>query len=222
MIVYWLQFVAWTVFMAALILWPAGTLAYPGAWVFIALSTIGGFAMILWLSKYSPSLLRERMSAPLQRNQKLWDRIWLSLFILAFCAWLAFMGWDAARTGFAAVPAWLQAVGGLAIVLYMLGAWWTFRENAFAAPVVKIQEGQQVIDTGPYACVRPPMYVSALFLFIGTPLLLGSWIGLLLSALFILGIAWRAVHEERALHAELKGYGDYAARVRYRFVPFVW
>lgn len=222
MIVYWLQFVAWTVFMAALILWPAGTLAYPGAWVFIALSTIGGFAMILWLSKRSPTLLRERMSAPVQRNQKPWDRIWLSLFILAFCVWLAFMGWDAARAGFAAVPVWLQVLGGLAIVLYMLGAWWTFRENAFAAPVVKIQEGQQVIDTGPYAFVRHPMYVSALFLLIGTPLLLGSWIGLLLSALFILGIAWRAVHEEHALRAELKGYGDYAARVRYRFVPFVW
>jgi hypothetical protein len=35
-------------------------------------------------------------------------------------------------------------------------------------------------------------------------------------------IAWRAVHEEHAVRADLKGYEDYAARVPYRFIPFVW
>jgi protein-S-isoprenylcysteine O-methyltransferase Ste14 len=66
------------------------------------------------------------------------------------------------------------------------------------------------------------MYVSGSLLFIGLPLLLGSWLGLALSALFIPAIAWRAVREERVLRAELSGYDDYAARVRYRFIPFVW
>ena len=83
-------------------------------------------------------------------------------------------------------------------------------------------EDHRIVDTGPYAIVRHPMYTSALFLFIGVPLLLGSWLGLAFSALFILAIAWRAVHEERVLRAELSGYDDYAARVRYRFIPFVW
>jgi len=115
MVVYLLQLAAWTAFIAALILWPAGTLAYPGAWAFIGLFTIGGLAMILWLSKHSPSLLRERMASPVQRAQEPWDRIWLSLFVLLFCGWMAFMGWDAARTGFTAVPPWVQVLGGLAI-----------------------------------------------------------------------------------------------------------
>jgi protein-S-isoprenylcysteine O-methyltransferase Ste14 len=222
MVIYLLQLAAWTVFMAALILWPAGTLAYPAAWAFIGLVAIGGLAMILWLSKHSPSLLRERMALPLQRDQKPWDRVWLSLFMLGFCAWMAFMGWDAARHGFTAVPAWVQVLGGLALVVNTIGTWWTFRENSFAAPVVKIQQGQKVIDAGPYSIVRHPMYASALFLFIGVPLLLGSWIGLVFSGLFIVGIAWRAVHEERTLRADLRGYEDYTARVRYRFIPFVW
>jgi protein-S-isoprenylcysteine O-methyltransferase Ste14 len=104
----------------------------------------------------------------------------------------------------------------------MLGTWWTFRENAFAAPVVKIQKDQKVIDTGPYAIIRHPMYASALFFLIGMPLLLGSWLGLAFSVVFILGVAWRAMHEERALSAELSGYQDYAARVRYRLIPYVW
>jgi protein-S-isoprenylcysteine O-methyltransferase Ste14 len=88
--------------------------------------------------------------------------------------------------------------------------------------VVKIQEDQRVIDTGPYAIVRHPMYTSALLLIVGLPLLLGSWIGLAMSVVFILGIAWRTLHEEGALRAELKGYDEYAARVRYRFIPSVW
>ena len=219
---YWFKFLAWTVFLAALILWPAGTLAYPGAWAYMALFTIGGVAMVLWLSKHSPSLLRERMASPFQRAQKPWDRVFLVLFILAFLGWMAFMGWDAARTGFRAVPLWLQVLGGIGVAVNMLGTWRTFRANVFAAPVVKIQEGQRVIDTGPYAIVRHPMYASALFLITGIPLLLGSWLGLGLSAILILGIAWRAVQEEHVLRAELSGYDGYAARVHYRFIPFVW
>ena len=222
MTVYMLQLLVWTVFMGVLIFWPAGTLAYPGAWVLLALFVVGGVAMVLWLSKRSPSLLRERMASPLQREQKPWDRVWLMAFIIGFCAWMAFMGWDAARTGFTAVPVWLQVLGALFIVANGAGTFWTFRENAFAAPVVKIQEGQKAIDTGPYAFVRHPMYTSTIFLLIGLPLLLGSWTGLALSLVFILGVAWRAVHEEGALRDELQGYSDYAARVRYRLIPHLW
>jgi protein-S-isoprenylcysteine O-methyltransferase Ste14 len=222
MAVYFLQLAAWVAFIATLILWPAGTLAYPGAWAFILLFASSGAAMILWLSKHSPSLLRERMASPVQRAQKPWDRVFLALFAFGFFGWLAVMGWDAARTGFRAVPLWLQVLGGFGIVINILGTWWTFRENAFAAPVVKIQEGHRVIGTGPYAIVRHPMYASALFLITGIPLLLGSWLGLGLSAILILGIAWRAVQEEHVLRAELSGYDGYAARVHYRFIPFVW
>lgn len=221
MIVYLLQLVAWTTFMAAVILWPAGTLAFPGAWVLIGLFALGGLASIFWLSKHSPSLLRERMASPVQRAQKPWDRVWLVLFILAFFGWMAFMGWDAARIGFTAAPCFRRSVA-LASRPMDSASGGRFAKNPFAAPVVKIQESQRVIDTGPYAIVRHPMYASGLFLFIGIPLLLGSWLGLAFSALFILAIAWRAVQEERALRAELTGYEDYAARVRSRLVPFVW
>jgi protein-S-isoprenylcysteine O-methyltransferase Ste14 len=132
------------------------------------------------------------------------------------------MSWDAARNNFTVMPLWLQVLGGASILLNFAGTWWTFRENRFAAPVVKIQEGQKVIDTGPYAIVRHPMYTSTMILFIGMPLLLGSWRGLALSVLFMLGLGRRILHEEQTLRAELAGYEQYAARVRYRLVPFVW
>lgn len=216
------QLVLWVAALGALILWPAGTLAYPAAWILLALFAFGGAAMILWLRRYSPRLLHERMASPWQRDQKPWDRAWILVFILGFLTWLAFTSFDAARNGFTAIPLWLQAIGFLAILINGAGTWWTFRENAFAAPVVKIQKDQRVIDTGPYAFVRHPMYTSSLFLLVGIPLLLGSWIGLLLAVFFVLGIAWRAVHEEHALTAGLEGYADYAKHVRWRLIPFIW
>jgi hypothetical protein len=36
------------------------------------------------------------------------------------------------------------------------------------------------------------------------------------------GLGWRIVREERTLRAELPGYDEYAARVRYRLIPYVW
>jgi protein-S-isoprenylcysteine O-methyltransferase Ste14 len=214
--------IVWTAVIAVLIFVPAGTLDYPGAWVFIALFAGGGLAILYWLARTSPSLFRERLAPPIQRGQKPWDRVFMIFLVALFILWLPVMGWDAARSGFDAIPAWLQALGALFMIIYMAGAWWTFRENAFAAPVVKIQKDQRVIDTGPYGIVRHPMYTSALFLFLGVPLLLGSPLGLVFSATFVLAIAWRAVGEERMLRAELMGYDDYAARVRWRFAPYVW
>ena len=38
----------------------------------------------------------------------------------------------------------------------------------------------------------------------------------------IVGIASRAVFEERLLQRDLPGYADYAARVRFRLLPGVW
>lgn len=219
---YILQLLVSVFLIAVLVLWPAGTLAYAGGWSLIALFGLGGLVIILWLARVSPSLLRERMSSPVQKGQARWDQIWLGVFIAVFCGWLAFMGWDAARTGFHAVPVWLQVVGGLGVIVDYLGTAWTFRENAFAAPVVKLQEHQKVIDTGPYAIVRHPMYTSAIFLFLGIPLLLGSWPGLIVGFAFILALAWRSVHEERTLRTGLAGYDAYAARVRYRLIPGVW
>ncbi len=222
MVMYLLQLLAWTAFMAVLLLWPAGTLAYPGAWVFIGLFAGGGFGMVVWLARHSPQLLRERMASPLQRAQAPWDRIWLSLFMLAFLGWLVFMAWDAARTGFTAVPPWLQGLGALAILIDFVGTWWTFRENAFAAPVVKVQATQTVIDAGPYAFVRHPMYSGAVLYFAGIALLLGSWPGLVLSPVFFVLFSIRAGIEERALADGLPGYADYLTRVRYRLVPGLW
>jgi protein-S-isoprenylcysteine O-methyltransferase Ste14 len=61
-----------------------------------------------------------------------------------------------------------------------------------------------------------------LLLSLGTALLLGSWIGVLLGILLEGIIAGRAVGEERVLQKGLKGYDSYMARVRWRLIPHFW
>jgi protein-S-isoprenylcysteine O-methyltransferase Ste14 len=91
-------------------------------------------------------------------------------------------------------------------------------ENRYAVVVVRVQRerGQHVITTGPYRFVRHPMYAGAILLFVGTPLLLGSWYGLIGAAVIIGLFCVRITIEERTLRAELEGYGEYTARVPYR------
>ncbi|HLJ51864.1 MAG TPA: isoprenylcysteine carboxylmethyltransferase family protein, partial [Rhizomicrobium sp.] len=122
------------------------------------------------------------------------------------------------------VPAAVEVLGGLLILIGFAATVPVFRANSFAAPVVRVQEerGQRVIDSGPYALVRHPMYAAALLYLLGVPLLLGSWYGLIGTALIALGISWRAVKEENVLRHELAGYGEYMTRVRWRLVPYVW
>jgi len=50
------------------------------------------------------------------------------------------------------------------------------------------------------------MYAGTLLFFVGTPLLLASWIGLAFVPIFAVVLAVRAALGERVLAAGLKGY----------------
>jgi protein-S-isoprenylcysteine O-methyltransferase Ste14 len=210
--------------IAALLFAPAGTLAWPAAWGFLAIMLGASVVIEVMLLRHDPDLLAVRLGPPIQRGQKWWDKVWVSVFAVLFMAWLALIALDAVRFRWSEVPVWLQVVGAAAVVGCYFIAYLAFRENTFLAPVVKVQaeRGQRVISTGPYARVRHPLYSGALLFLAGTPLLLGSWYGLGAAVVLIAGLALRAVLEERTLAAELDGYVAYADRVKYRLVPRVW
>jgi protein-S-isoprenylcysteine O-methyltransferase Ste14 len=66
------------------------------------------------------------------------------------------------------------------------------------------------------------MYAGGLIMFLGMPLALGSWWGLLAMIPITLLFAWRLLDEERFLVENLPGYTRYLETVRYRLVPLVW
>jgi protein-S-isoprenylcysteine O-methyltransferase Ste14 len=209
--------------MGALLFIAAGTWQWPAAWVFLAAMTVLGLGSGVWLAKTDPALLAERMRPMMQDGQPAADKKFMLAFGCAALIWFIVIGLDARYHG-SGVPIALQALG-LAMLVASTGyIMWVMRANSFAAPVVKVQTGRghRVIDSGPYAHVRHPMYSGTVLFFFGAPLLLGSWWGVIMAPLFVVLFAVRAGIEERALLAGLPGYADYTARVRYRLVPGIW
>ena len=217
------QSVIGTAVMGILLFGPAGTLDWPAAWAFLASMIVLGLGTALWLARSDPALLAERMRPTMQAGQPRSDKIFMLVFGLTAMAWFIVMGLEE-RTRASAMPSAVHVFGLLMLTISMLAMAWAMRENTFAVAVVKLQpeRGQRVIDTGPYAFVRHPMYSAVALFFIGAPLLLGSWWGLAMAALLIVLFAIRAVLEERTLLAGLPGYADYVARVPARLIPGVW
>ena len=218
-----LQNTFFVVAMGALLFASAGTLRWPGAWAMLATSAVLGPACGLWLAKTDPALLEERMKLTAREEQPAADKRFMLVFAAATFLWLITMGLDR-RMQASDVPLALQMLG---LAMYLASTafiMWVFRENSFAAPVIKVQRARDphVISTGPYAFVRHPMYSGIMLFFVGVPLLLGSWWGVVLAPIFAVLFAVRAGIEERALVAGLPGYADYAARVRYRLLPGIW
>lgn len=214
----------WMALMALLLFLPAGTWGWPQAWAFVAIFVLGSTAFGAWMYRSDPGLLAERVGPLIRPGQPLWDKVFLSVFLALWFVWLAGMALDAQRWRLSEVPAWLNVIGGILMIAGFAATTRVLRENTFAAPVIRVQREreQHVIDTGPYAVVRHPMYATAILYLLGIPLLLGSWYGLIGTIIIACGMAWRCVREERALARDLFGYAEYMNRVRYRLMPGVW
>lgn len=219
-----LQTILWFGFMGAIIFVAAGTTHYAGGWLWLGemLAASAGFG--LDMMRVDPGLLRERLKPPMQKDQPLADKLVLMPILLIMFGGLGFMAADAARWHWSMMPHAVQWAGCGLLLAALLFMYWTMRTNSFAAPVVKIQQdrGQTVITTGPYAVVRHPLYFGALFYIAGTSLVLGSWWGLVAIPCLALLLGIRIGVEEQTLRRGLAGYDDYARRVRWRLVPFIW
>lgn len=218
---------AWLVFGFVIMTLPlflaAGTLVWPAGWAYLILLYGWLFIGILLLLKYNPGLLAERINVS-PPNQKAWDKVFVVLLNLFVFGSLILMSLDAVRFHWSQMPLWLQVVGATALVVSFVLISLVFRENSYLSATIRIQEerGQTVVTTGPYRYVRHPMYAGGLFMFLGTPLLLGSWYGMLLTLLFLPALLVRAVLEERTLLRELPGYDAYMTQVKYRLIPYIW
>lgn len=210
-------------FLVVLLFWPAGTFGWWGGWAYIVQAEVCGIAICTWLYIHDPALLKERLSGGFEKKQLFWDKVLMGIIQIGFFAWLVLMAFDR-RWGFSHMPDAYNYAGAVVSTLFYVVCWWVFRENSFAAPVVKIQDerNQKVVTTGPYRFVRHPMYVGGFLYFLGLPFMFGSWLGLAVVPLFIAALMFRIPIEERMLRKDLAGYDDYAARVRYRLVPGVW
>ena len=208
--------------LLALVFLPAGTWRWTPGWIFVAFLVVAYGVAALILLKVNPAIYRAR--SRVQPGTRRWDRILLALMLPAMVAEIPLATLDAGRMGWSHVPDAVVVLGYVLLAAGIAFGAWPQAVNRFFEPGVRLQREreQTVITTGPYALVRHPGYLAALLTFAGIPLALASWWALLpagwASAVLIVRTRW----EDALLHAELQGYADYAARVRYRLVPGLW
>jgi protein-S-isoprenylcysteine O-methyltransferase Ste14 len=211
-------------FYALLLFGGAGRLDWGSGWLFLALYATQMLILDLWLARRDPALAAERRRPGRNPGPPAWDRRFLIVSALIAPAWMLLMAFDAGRFGWSHLP--VEAVpAGAAMML--LGTWIAYaglRANHFASVIVRMQpeRGHRLVDRGPYAVVRHPIYTGAFLTALGAPLVLGSAWGLIGSAALILLTARRAMLEERFLCKELAGYRGYIDRVRWRILPWLF
>jgi protein-S-isoprenylcysteine O-methyltransferase Ste14 len=214
----YIQSALFVVLAAVALFASAGTVAIPGFWIYIAI-----FAAVMAISFaiLNPGLLRERMRPGGKRPP-----LALRLFSIIIVLHLIVAGLDRGRFHWSDnIPDWLQAAGLALVAAGYALALWAMMVNRFFSSIVRIQSdrGHHVITTGPYAFIRHPGYLAGIVIIAASGIALGSWLAaavlVVLSLPFLL---YRAVTEDRVLQAELPGYRDYAARVRWRLLPGIW
>jgi protein-S-isoprenylcysteine O-methyltransferase Ste14 len=109
------------------------------------------------------------------------------------------------------------AVVGLALALWARG---TLGRNWSGA--VTFKENHELIERGPYALVRHPIYTAMLLMYLGTALALGYAGGLIGFPILFLSF-WIKYRQEEALMIAHFGdqYRDYMKRVR-ALIPFMF
>jgi len=216
-----LGFARFQLALALMIFLPAWSATYWQGWLYWLLFGACCIVVTLYFLRHDRALIERRMRAGPGAETEPRQKLILSFASVALIGMYVVSALDH-RFGWMSVPAWLVLVGDALIVLSFYGFFLTFRENSFAAATVRVENAQPVISTGPYAIVRHPMYTAALALFVGTPLALASWWGLVPAGALVAMIVWRLLDEENYLARHLPGYADYQDKVRTHLVPGLW
>lgn len=212
------KYLAGVVLLGLLIFLPAGTLRFPNGWLLMALLFIPMLGAGIVMMLRDPALLEKRLNAKEQQGEQ--KEVVLGsglMFIAAFA--LAGLNF---RFGWLRLPDW--AVWAASVLFLLAYLMWgeVLRENAWLSRTVEVQEGQRVVDHGLYGVVRHPMYSASVLLFLSMPLVLNSPLSFLVMLCYLPLIAKRIRNEEKLLQKELPGYEEYAERVKYRLIPFIW
>lgn len=196
----------------------AGTWNYPGAWILLGLFFAIAVGLFSYYLRKDPEFIRKRMD---YREREKPQRVIITLSLIPYLGFFVIPALDV-RFGWTPFSWGLIAAGCAVFILGYLALMAVFAANRYAARTVKIQEGQKVIDTGPYAIVRHPMYALVTPVYSGVSLLLQSPWGLLAIPLILAVLVARILNEEKVLRDGLPGYAEYMKKVRWRILPFVW
>jgi protein-S-isoprenylcysteine O-methyltransferase Ste14 len=197
---------------------PAKTFDYWQGWLYLAVYVACSLLTTLYLMKYDPALLQRRLRSGPLAEPKVSQRIIMLFVSIGYFALLVVPALDH-RWGWSDVPAAVSILGAALLAAGLGVVFLVYRQNTYTAATVRVESGQHVTSSGPYGIVRHPMYAGMLLMFFGTPLALGSYWALPVTAAIVPFLVWRLLDEEKLLARDLPGYADYQKRVRWRLAP---
>lgn len=120
-----------------------------------------------------------------------------------------------AQPGVPLVSPWISnAVAGAALLLGITSRL-TLGRNISIVPAQR-----NLVTTGPYACVRHPIYTTVFLTYLSLNLQMFSVVNLLMTSTLIVLFIVKSLIEEEFLKKDTD-YVAYMQKVRYRWVPFV-
>ncbi len=221
----WTRLVAVYLLIPLVLFLSGWDLAWWEAWTYSLLIVLAGIGGHLWVERRHPGLLAERVDFEKALDVKPWDKVLAPLMGISTSFLLVIVAGLGHRFRWAPpFPTWLNILGLLLIAGGYGFAGWAAAENRFFASMVRIQtdRGHVVCDRGPYRIVRHPGYAGNILPLPGIVLALGSGWTIIPAAIALIIVVIRTALEDRTLQEELPGYRDYARRVHYRLVPWVY
>jgi len=206
------------VVFGAIFFLPAGTLDYWQAWAYMGVVLIPMLFVLVYLLRRDPELLARRLQ---MRERERTQKGIIGLSMIFLLAAFVLPGLDR-RWGWSVMPWWVAVAADLLVLLGYAMIFRVFRENAYTSRTVQVEQGQQVISTGPYAIVRHPMYVGVVVFYLASPIALGSWWAFIPAAVILPILVVRILNEEQILERDLPGYKEYKLKTRYRLLPGIW
>ena len=96
-----------------------------------------------------------------------------------------------ALSGIALLPSWVFYLGIAVIILGIVVRQWSIAVlGRFFSPTIGVQEGQKVVERGPYRLVRHPSYTGNLLILVGAGLAFQSWAAALVILLIFQLRVW--------------------------------
>lgn len=200
----------------------AGRVNYWQGWVFCCLYSFFMFTY-LYLFRNKQDLVKERIKPG--PGVKWWDKIIVKALTILGVAVFVTSCFEGGR--YSTSYNFPLAVYIINLLIYIINTslcLYAMNTNIFFSSMVRIQKdrGHQVVSTGLYSIIRHPGYCFAGLSLLSLPIVLGSVWGLIPAIVSVLILIYRTNLEDKTLQLELPGYNEYAKRIKYKLIPFLW
>jgi protein-S-isoprenylcysteine O-methyltransferase Ste14 len=194
------------------------------AWIFVGASYAHYSVSTLVQYRLNPELLVARFKIR-RKGSRLWDEVLMRLSnLVAMIAVPVVAGLDVGRFNWSSLDFSFVFLGLFSFAASTFILNWAMVVNPFFEPTVRIQteRGHKPVTAGPYRFVRHPGYLAGLLYILSVPMIIGSVFAFIPAGVYAILFILRTSLEDGVLRRELDGYSEYAQKVRYRLIPWIW